>query len=311
MAQPPITLDPQTPLAVPAGLFQVAGILDLPTHGRNNGAIWVPDTCGPGEVSATPCQAPPYSSFAMDSLEGLAQAWPFVVYASEVTGAFGFGKDELAEAERRVRQRLTLTEQNIVERVLTGNAGMAALFTGAGNIDNYAGKVPGAAPIAGVAGGVLQQIANAGAPAGFFDLTTAADVTTAVSLLEQSAADNYYGPAIIHARPRIAAYAGKNSQFRVIAIPPKSTDTPLTQNQNIWNFGNGYTGAGPTNQAPDATTEYMWATGRVVVWRDPEIATSPPDVLLNRTSNQRGLYAWRTYMVGVECFAACVKVTRG
>jgi hypothetical protein len=54
----------------------------------------------------------------------------------------------------------------------------------------------------------------------------------------------------------------------------------------------------------------MWITGRLVIWRDPEIFVSDPDQLLNRTTNQRGLYATRTYVITVECVAAVTNTTR-
>lgn len=309
MAQPPFLTEPLPAKNPPPGLFSVADLYDtLPSpHAANNGAIWIPDTCGPGEVAAAYCQTPPYSSFVLDGLENIAQAWPVAVYATEVTGAFGY---DFEECKRRVTQRLVLTEQYVVEQVLTGATGMTALFTG---VDNYAGKAPGVAPAAGVAGGVFQQLANAGAAAGFTDLGTATDIVDAMSRLEQKAADAYYGEAVIHARPRIAAYLANHNQFRVIGLPPPYSRQPYqySQNLNPFSLGNGYTGNGPTLQVPDATTEYMWITGRVCIWRSEDVVISDPRQILNKTTNQVGMYAFRQYIVGVECFAACVKVTRG
>jgi hypothetical protein len=311
MPQPPLVLDPLSASPLPPGLFSVAGgIHDLPVHGENNGAIWLPDSCSPAELAPTQCQAPPYTQFAMDSQEPLAQAWPFAVYASTVTGAFGLSNDE---AVRRVKQRLLNFEQNLAEKALWG--GTATLFT---LQQDFAGTTPGTAGgvgVAGVAGGIFQQMANVGAPAGFFDLGTAVTVAEGVSLLEQSAAANYYGQAIVHARPRLATFFGRSNLIRVVGLTPRQeVDHIYTQNLNPVNFGNGYAGTGPANQAvvetPVTGTEYIWATGRVIVWRSPEIWVSPPDQLLNRNNNQRGLYAFRNYMVGVECFAACVQVTR-
>lgn len=308
MAQPPTLIDPLPAKPPPPGLFSVADLREeLPDpHVVNNGAIWIPDTCGPGEVASGYCQTPPYSSFTLDGLENVAQAWPFVAYATEVTGSFGLDFDE---RKRRVVQRLHLTEQYIAEQVLAGMTGMTALFTG---VDNYAGKAAGVAPAAGVAGGVFQQLANAGAAAGFTDLGTATDVVDAMARLEQKAADAYYGPAMLHCRPRIAAYAANHGQFRVIGLPPSlDKDNQYSQNLNPFIFGNGYSGNGPTLQVPDATTEYMWATGRVIVWRSAEIVVSDPRAILNKTTNQVGMYALRQYLIGVECFSACIKVTRG
>jgi hypothetical protein len=285
----------------------------MPVHGETSGAIWVPDTCGFGERYGAACATPPYGAFTLDGMENVAQAYPFVAYATLVTARPGYSN---AEALRRVEQRLINTEQTMVERALWG--GDATLFTGQ---RNFAGTMPGTAGgggAAGVAGGVLQQLANIGAAAGFQDLTATACATVAegVSLLEQSAADNYYGQAVIHARPRLASFFGRSGLIRVVGLPPAAspgTNNMFTQNLNVINFGNGYTGVGPTGQAADQTpvtgNEYMYATGRVCVWQG-DIITSEPDQLLDKTSDQRGLYAWRPYLVGIECFAACVKVTR-
>lgn len=309
MAQPPFLTDPYPAKPPPPGLFSVADLFEtLPDlHAANNGAIWVPDTCGPGEVAAAYCQTPPYSSFVMDGLENIAQAWPVAVYATELTGTYGM---TFEERRRRVMQRLALSEQYVVEQVLSGATGMTALFTG---IDNYAGKAPGAAPVVGVAGGIFQQLANAGAAAGFTDLGTATDVVDAMSRLEQKAADAYYGEAMIHARPRMAAYLANHGQFRVIGLPPSNSKQPYqySQNLNPYSLGNGYTGNGPTLQTPDATTEYMWVTGRVCIWRSEDVAVTDPRAILNKTTNQVGMYAVRQYLIGVECFSACIKVTRG
>lgn len=311
MAQPPLVLDPLASLDVPPGLFNVAsGPLDLPDHGYTSGAVWTPDTCALDRLYPTACLTPPYTSFVLDALEPLAQAFPFAVYASLVTGGLGYSA---IEAERRVRARLIHSEQTLAEKALWG--GSATLFT---NQQNYAGTTPGTAGgggVAGVAGGIFAQLANVGAAAGFVDKGTVTTVAAGVSLLEQAAADSYYGQAVIHARPRIASFAGKSGLFRVIGLPPGSSNNYMyTQNLNVWNFGNGYAGTGPTGQVVDETdvtgTEYLWATGRVIVWRSPDIFVSDRDVLLDRTSNQRGLYAFRNYMIGVECFAATVKVTR-
>lgn len=308
MAQPPLVLDPPAPLPVPPGLFSVATMQDIPLHGYNFGAIWVPDTCGPGEVYPAPCQTPPYPSTVLDGIEKCAFAFPFVAYASIVTGLLGV---EEGEATRRVRQRLINTEQTIAERALWG--GTTTLFTG---VPNWAGKPADGTQVgaAGVAGGVLEQVANAGAGAGYNALANAATIPEAVSLLEQSLADNYYGQGIIHARSRIAAFAGSTNQFRMVGLPPDTKNNmQYTQNLNVFNFGNGYAGTGPTGQAVNnaaAGTEYMWATGRILIWRDAEIRISDSSQLLNKSTNQRNVYAWRNYMIGIECFAAVTQVTR-
>jgi hypothetical protein len=305
VAQPPFVADTLAPLKVPDGLFaavgEFGGLIDnWNPHYANAGAIWVPDTCVPGEVAPAPCQAPPYTQFVMDAMDSLAQAWPFVAYATLDTAAVGFSAEEAA---RRVEQRLVNYEQNIAERAFWGTS-TDTTFAG---ITNYAGTTAPAAGVAGVNGGILQQLANAGAAAGFHDLSgSAVSLVEGISMLEQSLADNYYGEGFIHMRPRMAAYMGLKNQFKFVPVPP----IEQTWNEDVLVFGNGYAGTGKTGAALAGTVEFIWATGRVCVWRAPDIWVSPPDQLLNRNTNQRGLYAFRPYMIGVECFSAVVQVDR-
>jgi|SRR5215831_462925 len=303
MAQPPLVRDPLPPLPTPDGLFRVlreyGGLsTEWDPHYANAGALWVPDTCVGAEVYAAACLTPPYSSFTLDGIDGIAQAWPIAVYSSLITAGLGISNDE---ARRRVVQRLYNYEQNVVEKATWG--GTATLFT---NQQNYAGTVAPAAGQAGVAGGVFQQLVGTSGYQGELSGGTGVGVVEAVSLLEQSAADHYYGQALIHARPRMAAYLAYRNQFKFVPVPP----IEQTWNEDALVLGNGYTGVGPANEAVDATSEYMWTTGRMMVWQNPDIWVSPPEQLLNRTNNQRGLYAFRQYIIGVECFSASVKVVR-
>ena len=301
MAIPPLVLDPPVPLPIPDGLFAVAQPKDIPEHGAYAGAIWVPDTMITAEVTSAPCQAGPYSAFTADVVDGLAQAFPFAVYATIFSGAAGF---DAAEMSRRVRQRLINYEQNIVERAFWGPS-TQTIFQNLTPV--FAGTTsPTAAVSPGVAGGVLQQVAAAGANAGFHDLSGAAvSITEGISQLEQSAADNYCQNPILHVRPRLGAYLGKN---RLIKARPTYPSGELSYNESPYVLGNGYAGTGPTTQAPGATVEYAWATGRIQIWRTPDIWVSPPDLLVNRATDQRGLYAVRRYMMGIESFAACVQI---
>jgi hypothetical protein len=312
MAQPPLVIDPLAPVPVPPGLFQVAtGPRDLPDHGASAGMVWTPDTLAGAEVYPAPCQSSvPPQAFTSEGLESLAQAFPFLAYARVSVGGAGWTQQEI---QRRAEQRLVHTEQWLAERALMGTSTQDTFLS----VPVYAGTTPPAASTAAISGGILQQLAHVGTAAGFQDLGAAPDTATAVSLLEQAAADSYYGQAIVHARPRMAAYAGKYNQFRVVGLPPESNKTnQYTQNWNAWSFGNGYAGTGPAGEAPTDDeggtfgTEYMWATGRVIVWQGP-IFYVPPGQVFDRQLNQRQAYAWRQFAIGVEGFAACVEVTRG
>jgi hypothetical protein len=269
---PALVLDPLGLPALPDSLLDAAvGPLPLPAHAETAGATYEADSCGEARLYPAPCQAPPYPAMTLDSGDGLVQAFVFNVYASQVCGTFGHSA---AEAERRVRARFQVAEARAVERAFWG------AVAGTDGIDDVVGQI---SPVA---------------------LAASANTIEAVSLLEQQMATVYGGQAIIHARPRMAAYMAKNYLVEPGANPP------MTAAGNRVVFGRGYGGIGPANEAVGATTEYMFATGRVIIWRN-DLFVSPPDQLLDRTLNQRGLYAIRTYAIAVECGAASTLVTRG
>jgi hypothetical protein len=271
---PAMVIDPLGPPALPdTGLIEAAtGPLPLPVHAKTSGAQYLADSCGEARLYPAPCQTPPYPAMVLDSGDGLVSAFVFNVYASQVCGTAG---QSAAEAERRVRARLRVGEARAVERAFWG-------------------------AVAGTEGfdSVLEQLG-----AGITDLGTAASEKEAVSLLEQQMAGVYGGEILLHARPRMAAYLG-NDQL-VSGRPPRTTLGSRVV------FGYGYAGTGPANEAPDATTEWMVATGRVILWRDGDVFVSPPDQLIDKATNQRGLFAVRTYAIAVECGGATVQVTRG
>ena len=101
-------------------------------------------------------------------------------------------------------------------------------------------------------------------------------------------ADAQYGNVgYLHASPRIAAHAMDAD----LIVP----DGPLlrTRMGTIWVFGGGY---------PDDGTIYV--SGNTTVWRSPNVFVSPPQQLLNQTTNQYHLIAEREYVVSYDCVAA-------
>lgn len=276
MPLPAIVIDPLGPPALPdSGLIEAAtGPLPLPVHAKTSGATYLADSCGEAHLYPAPCAELPYPAMTLDAGDGMVQAFAFNVYTSQVCGTAG---QDAAEAERRVRARMRVGESRAVERA----------FWGATTGDDS------------TVVGVIAQLTAASAVT---DLGAATSERAAVSLLEQQMATVYGGEAMIHARPRMAAYLGRDGI--VTGRPPRTTLGSRVV------FGHGYAGTGPADELPDATTEYMVATGRVIIWRDGDVFVSPPDQLINRTTNQRGLFAVRTYAIAVECGAAMVEVTR-
>jgi hypothetical protein len=280
MPIPAYVLDPP-PAYTPSrnGLLAAAvGPMDMPAHAETSGAQWWSEVCGSVHLYPPACATPPYPAFVPDTADGLQPAYPFVLYASEVCGTAG---NETEEAVRRVRQKLQLGEQYGIEKA----------FWGGGE---------------GVTG-ILETLVAA---TKVNVLADSANVIEAVSLLEQqSAAAKYNGPILLHARPRMAAYLGSKG---ALIRSPHQGDGPdvYTQYGSKVVFGAGYSGNKTDGTAPTATVEAMYATGRVFIWRAPDVWVTDRDAQVNTTTNQRTVYAGRAYAIAVECFAASTWTTR-
>lgn len=272
MALPAMVLDPIGLPASPPGLLEAAtGPLDLPAHARTSGATYVTDSCGEARLYPAPCIEPPYPAMVLDPGDAQAQVFVFNVYASLVCGSMSY---PFAEAERRVRARLQMGESRAVELAFWG----------------------GTADVTGI----VEQLDTATLVT---DLGTAANVVDAVSVLEQQMSAVYGGVPLLHARPRLGAYLGSRGVLT-------ERNPARTHFGSTVVLGAGYSGNSPDNATPpDATTEWMLATGRVIVWRS-EVFVPPSTQMLDRATNQLGLYAMRTYAIAVECGAAAVQVTR-
>lgn len=272
MPLPAMVIDPLGLPALPDGLLEAAtGPLDLPPHAFTSGASYYADSCGEARLYPQPCITPPYPAMTFDPGDGLVKVFSFEVYASYICGAQGVSFEE---ANRRVRARLQMGEARAVELAFWG-------------------------PTTGDVPGVIQQIhAAAATPI----LADAANVVEAVSLLEQQMVSVYGGKPMIHARPRMAAYLGSRG---VLA----DKDHRYTHYGSRVVFGAGYLGNGPDGTAVDATSEFMVATGRVIIWRSG-IWDSKEIQVLDKTTNQVGVLARRSYAIGVECGVTSVQVTR-
>jgi hypothetical protein len=296
MPRPPAVLEAPAPVTPRrSGLFLAATgpMENMDVHVTDVGAQWWTDSCGNARLYPAGCSDSPYSPYQLDVAGGLEYAYPFHVYATTVCPPVGV---TAAEARERVLRRLAQGEEKAVERAFWG--GQALIDNPPGFTDTPAIK------------GLVQLLAEE-VPAGITLLAgTAATVKEAVSRLEQHAADSAYnGPLLLHARPGVAAYTAGLMRDRTSG----DGEHQYTKAGAEWVFGRGYSGASPDNATPpDATTEYMIITGRVFIWRAPQekILVSPPDQILDKTTNQRGMIADRPYALGVDCYAAAVKFTR-
>lgn len=270
---PPMVIDPPAPPPRPYGIFDVAlGPMPFPNGSAQGGGVqYVPDDCE-DDVFIVSMECPPITGTkTFSTVEAPISGSPFAVYTSYTCASIGFSFEE---AERRVRTRLALREQRGVERRIWQGS------TGAG------GAVPGLFASA-------VNLGSAGCP------------TEAIELLEQALADNAVLGGIIHARPGMSPHLSNN--YLIFKGTGPQLTTPLGTR---YVFGQGYGGTGPTGQPVDANTEWMYASGRVIIWQDPEVAVPPAGQVLNRTTNQLFLVAERIYAVAIECGVWAVQVTR-
>ncbi len=271
---PPFFAEAPAPAPASYGLFSAAlGPLEMTTPHMVSGIQYLSDDCGVGRLYQAKCDSTPPSK-TFDEIQGPVNGLPYVGYASVLCGTQTFSFDEVAAKAQR---RLAAREQTLVESMLWGDA--------VGDTISYFHE---AAPTTGI------TVVNLG---------PAASLVAGMALLEQQMASCYGHPSLIHMRPRMSAYVGRDYQ----AARWDGT-VWRTHAGNVIVFGNGYSGLGIAADPPTATTEWIYATGRVVVWRNGVEVPDPRQTLL-RSTNQYRVIAERNYVVAVECCIAAVEVT--
>lgn len=272
---PPYMIDPPPPPAIQPGIFDVAlGPMSWPVPAAAGGGItYLPDDCNHTYALIPMSCTAITGAKTFTGIESAASGTPFVVMTSYQCSPVGV---DLAEAERRVRLRMSLREQRAVEQRIWSGATSAL------------GTIP-------------SLFANATI------LPTASCVAVAVEQLEQWLADNGILGGIIHARPGMSAHLADHFQFESPPVQPRVKRTHLG---TAIVFGQGYAGTGPSGQAIGASDEWMYATGRVLVWRDDDVLVPPAPQIFDRSTNTAYLLAERTYNVIVECGVAAILVNR-
>lgn len=268
----PQLIETPPPPPRPYGLFDVAlGPMAFPEPATQAaGVIYVPDTCE-DDVFLYQMNCPPVSgSKTFSANESPVSGAPFAVITSYTCGSIGYSFEEV---ERKVRTRMALREQRAVERrVWQGSP--------AGGIGGIPGLFTGATT-----------------------LTAAGCITEAVEMLEQQLADAGVVGGIIHARPGMAAhFAQAHLTERVGRQYTTYLGTPIV-------FGQGYDGTGPAGQATSTNDEYIYASGRILIWQS-DVFVPPLRETMNRATNQQMALAERIYAVAVECGVWAIQVTR-
>lgn len=272
----PLLIDPPPPPVRPYGLFDVAlGPMPFPDeHVGNYGLIYVPDACQ-GDIFLYANDCPAVSgSKTFSPIDTPVTGTAFTVITSYTCGSIGYS---FAEAEQRVRTRMALREQRAIEkRVWQGQLGGGSVL---GNIN-----------------GLFRGATNLG---------TAGCPTVGLQMLEQALADNAVVGGLIHARPGMSSHL--TNKYAIYEGPGRIKRTVLG---TPYSFGAGYDGSGPAGEAATTGTEWMYASGRVAIWQDPEVNVPPVAQTFDRTNNQVKVLAERGYVVTVECGVWAVNVTR-
>jgi len=272
MNAPEFIATPQPPPR-PYGIFDVAlGPMPFPVPASQaGGVLYVPDTCN-SDVFLYAMNCPPVSgSKTFSTNEFPVSGAPFAVITSYTCGALGYSFEE---AEQKVRTRMALREQRAVERRIWQGSP-------AGGIGGIPGLFRGA-----------------------IDLGPSGCVTEAIEVLEQALADNGVIGGIIHARPGLSAHL--QTSFLLYEGPGRVKRTVLN---TPYVFGQGYDGSGPTGQPADTNTEWLYASGRVVIWQS-DVEVPDPRQTFDRRNNQQMLLAERIYAVAIECGVWATQVTR-
>jgi hypothetical protein len=265
--------DPPPPPVRPPGLFDAAiGPMPFPNPNAVGGGVqYIPDDCGDVYIWGMSC--PPVSGAkTFQALPAAVSGFPFTVYTSYTCNLVGISYDE---ARQRVLTRASLRMQRGVERIFWGGTNAA----------------PGLPGITGLLRGATA-------------LTAASCTASAIATLEQGLVDNGIIGGIIHARPYMMPFL---ANLHVLEPNGRGWKTPLG---TPIVFGQGYDGTGPNGEAVTATVEYMYATGRVPIWQDPEIWVPPVDGGFNTSTNVLTLMAEQVYAMGIECGKFSVAVTR-
>lgn len=282
-----------TPL--PYGLLSV---VQTPTddpdkrHWRN-GIQFQGDPCDDAQTTQDPCPSPSAGFVKPATANGLPArgAQSFTVYAALPCNPIGYWP----EAEARIIAHFTQGEERAVSRTFwTGT--IDAPVTGvtyphlAANTNVFSG---GMSPVQ------LQTAASV-------VVTGVVDIVEGIGLLESALANCFGGVGVIHApRAAFAHMAANKIIYTRGGTAYTLADTPVA-------FGPGYSGTSPAGATPATGNVWLYATGPVMMRRDPDIRiTSTPTQALDRSVDTLTMFAERTYNLAWNCCHFAVQVSLG
>lgn len=277
---PPVRVSAPTPPPRRYGIFNVADVIPFTDpHQHFGGMVYDSEGCGTAHGWPVVCdESTPGAPKVFDANTGETTVKPFVVYTSINCGSAGYSYDYLTD---KIRKRLAAVEQQGVEEAFT-TAALAST-----TLNNV--------PVLQGGGGVTV-------------LTAAGSLKLAVAAIEDWAYDRYGYAATIHAPMQVAAHAGANGLVRANGNIP-ANGILQTYAGSYWSFGSGYANKSPTGVDAAAGHAWLYVTGKVTLWQNPDVFVSPVESALNRANNQYNLLAEREWAASYDCILAAIDVT--
>jgi hypothetical protein len=256
----------------PYGLFSVANMETLPEHASVFGIEFQTPYCALPTGFVVNCPPGSKSSITTGAYTTVTGD-PFVVIAGMECGALTAGSPGQSPDEYTrdfVVEKLRAGEQRAVESIFS-----RGLFGQAPGLSTFAGTTTVPTP-------TLDNFVNG------------------VQALEAAYGAVYGLPGVLHVPLKAI---GQLENGHVIE---KDGSRWVTASGTRVSIGN-YQGYGPTDVAPaDAAHRWLYMTGPVTVFSQPEPFVSPWETSIDKTTNQIHRFAERTYIVTFECVSFAV-----
>jgi len=256
----------------PYGLFAVANMVPLSEHGSVFGIEFQTPYCALPTGYAVACE-PASKAASLVGAYTTVIGDPFVVLSGMECGAITAGPNGESPDEytrRFVIEKLRAGEQRVVESIMSrGLVGQApGLSTAAGTV-----TVP---------------------------TPTTDNLVNAVQALEGAYGALYGLPGVLHIPLKAMGQLANGH------LAERDGSRWVTNTGTRISIGN-YQGYGPTDVAPaDAAHRWIYMTGPVTVFSQPEPFVTPWADSINKTTNQIHRFAERTYIVTWECLTLAV-----
>lgn len=281
-ARPIVDAPARTPLRY--GLMSVVQSpeTDDTTHARL-GVKFEPGTCDDAETFCLDCSGT--GSLSKLNTEGktLRGSRPFTLYTRPTCSSVGW----VDEAQQRAETALRLGEGRTLEEVFwTGQ-----MVTGCADVTPHL-----ASDVAITGDGSPNNVQPVEEQTAADVIVDGAGIVHGFALLEEALSDCYGSEGVIHVPTSVGTWLHRYGLVRVDGPRLRSPAGHLVA------VGAGYPGTGPDGSLSGESMRWMYATGAVMLRRTPieQIPVEVPSAL-NRTTNDIGYVAERTYIIGWDC----------